>query len=98
MPKADCINFWISNYGRAVQRKDDGYSVKEGQYDKKGSLLYRVKKERYKNGTWEIYNSSITAAKAVIEEFVVNPDVKNNDHYWHKDLTREIIIIKTYIR
>lgn len=88
VPKADCINFWISNYGRAVQRKDDGYSVKEGQYDKKGSLLYRVKKERYKNGTWEIYNSSITAAKAVIEEFVVNPDVKNNDHYWHKGFNK----------
>lgn len=88
VPKADCINFWISNYGRAVQRKDDGYSVKKGQYDKNGSLFYRVKKERYKNGIWEIYNSSITAAKAVIEEFVVNPDVKNNDHYWHKGFNK----------
>lgn len=88
VPKADCINFWISNYGRAVQRTDDGYSIKEGQYNKNGSLRYLVKKERYQNGIWEIYNSSITAAKAVIEEFVVNPDVKNNDHYWHKGFNK----------
>lgn len=48
VPKADCINFWISNYGRAVQRTDDGYSIKEGQYNKNGSLLYWVKKRDIK--------------------------------------------------
>ena len=89
MEKADCINFWISNYGRAVQKTEDGYSLKKKHCDKNGSLFYYVKKERYKNGRWEIYKTSITAAKAVIEVFVVNPEVKNNNYYWHKGFDKE---------
>ena len=76
-------DFWISNYGRAVKKNGSSYNLLKGKIDKWGHLSYAVKKEIYKNGKWTYYKTTLAADHAVMNEFVVNPDVRNNIKCWH---------------
>ena len=77
-------DFWISNYGRAVKKNGNRYNLLKGKIDKWGHLSYAVKKEIYKNGEWTYYKTGLTVDYAVMNEFIVNPDVKNNIKCWHR--------------
>lgn len=76
-------DFWISNYGRAIKRNYGKYNLLKGKVDKWGHLSYSVKKEIYQNGKWTYYQTTVAADYAVMNEFVVNPDVKNNIKCYH---------------
>lgn len=76
-------DFWISNYGRAVKKNGNRYNLLKGKIDKWGHLSYAVKKEIYKNGKWTYYKTTLAADHAVMNEFVVNPDIRNNVKCWH---------------
>lgn len=74
---------WISNYGRAVKKNGNSYNLLKGKIDKWGHLSYAVKKEIYKNGKWMYYKTTLAADHAVMNEFVINPDIRNNVKCWH---------------
>ena len=46
-------------------------------------------KDEYSNGGWKYSKSYLYAAKAVVDEFIVNPDKRNNVYIWHSGLNRE---------
>ena len=79
----DYKDLWISNYGRAMKKKDDSYVLLKGNVNKWRHLSYSVKKEIYQNGRWIYYKTTLAADYAVMREFVVNPDVRNNIKCWH---------------
>ena len=76
-------DLWISNYGRAVKRNRNNYNLLKGKIDKCGHLFYQVKKEICRNGEWTYYKTTLAADHAVMNEFVVNPDIRNNVKCWH---------------
>ena len=85
----DYKNAWLSNYGRIIGYSDGQYSLKLGSHDKNGNLFYCLMKDEYSNGGWKYSKSYLYAAKAVIDEFIVNPDKSNNVYIWHSGLNRE---------
>ena len=84
----DYKNAWLSNYGRIIGYSDGQYSLKLGSHDKNGNLFYCLMKDEYSNGGWKYSKSYLYAAKAVIDEFIVNPDKSNNVYIWHSGLNR----------
>ena len=79
----DYKDIWLSNYGRAVRQYYGGYSLLQGSYDSYGALRYTVKKNAFYDGKWIYKREPLYAAKAVVEEFIVNPDKVNNVYIWH---------------
>lgn len=85
----DYKNAWLSNYGRVIACTSGKYNLLNGSYDSNGSLRYRLSKNIFSDGKWRYKSSILYAAKAVIEEFVVNPDKANNVYIWHRGLDKQ---------
>ncbi|NDO52277.1 hypothetical protein FMM75_23935 [Lachnospiraceae bacterium MD335] len=85
----DYKDIWLSNYGRVVRQYYGGYSLLQGSYDNNGALRYTVNKNVFYDGKWIYRREHIYAAKAVIEEFVVNPDKTNNVYIWHSGFDKQ---------
>lgn len=79
----DYKNTWLSNYGRVIRFSDGKYNLLQGSYDKYGALFYSLRKNVFFDGKWIYKSVHLYAAKAVIEEFIVNPDKANNVYIWH---------------
>lgn len=85
----DYKNTWISNYGRVIRYAYGKYNLLQGNYDDYGVLYYTVQKNVFFYGKW-IYKSVILyATKAVVEEFIVNPDKVNNIFIWHSGYDKQ---------
>lgn len=85
----DYKNLWLSNYGRVIRYSYGKYNLLHGNYDNYGALYYSVQKNVFFDGKW-IYKSAILyAAKAVVEEFIVNPDKANNIYIWHSGFDKQ---------
>lgn len=82
-------NTWISNYGRAVRKNEDGtYEfikgkrnsiTKEIEYSLRKNVYFKTKK------VWGYKQVRVSASSLVIQTFIVNYDMKNNTMCWHKD-------------
>lgn len=79
----DYKDAWLSNYGRVVRYSDGKYNLLQGSYDSNGALRYTLKKNVFFDGKWIYKKDYLYAAKAVIEEFIVNHDKTNNIYIWH---------------
>lgn len=85
----DYKNTWLSNYGRIIRYSGGKYNLLQGSYDSYGVLRYTLPKNVFYDGKW-IYKSVIVyAAKAVVEEFIVNPDKANNIYIWHSGYDKQ---------
>ena len=51
--------------------------------NKNGALRYSLKKNVFFDGKWIYKRVPLYAARAVVEEFIVNPDKENNIYIWH---------------
>ena len=85
----DYKDVWLSNYGRAVRQYYGGYSLLQGSYDSYGALRYTVNKNVFYDGKWIYKREPLYAAKAVVEEFIVNPDKANNVYIWHSGFDKQ---------
>jgi len=85
----DYKNTWLSNYGRVIRYSDGKYSLLKGIYDSYGVLRYKVQKNVFFDGKWIWKQVDLYAAKAVVEEFVVNPDKANNIYIWHSGYDKQ---------
>ena len=85
----DYRNAWLSNYGRVITYSNGKYNLLQGNYDSNGALRYTLQKNVYCEGKWIYKRNVLWAAKAVIEEFVVNPDKANNTYIWHSGYDKE---------
>ena len=82
-------NIWISNYGRAVRKNENGTyefikgkrnsTTKEIEYSLRKNVYFKTKK------VWGYKQVRVTASSLVIQTFIVNYDMKNNTMCWHKD-------------
>ena len=86
----DYNNVWLSNYGRIIRSTPSGkYKLLQGRRDKYGVLYYTLPKLNLIDGEWCCVNTTLRAAKAVVNEFVVNPDKANNSYIWHSGYNKE---------
>lgn len=85
----DYRNIWLSNYGRLIRYKNDTYHLLQGNYDSNGALRYSVDKNVYFDGKWIFDKAYLYAAKAVVEEFIINPDKENNIYIWHSGYDKQ---------
>lgn len=85
----DYKNTWLSNYGRAIRLSDGKYNLLGGSYDNYGALFYSLRKNVFFDGKWIYRNVRLYAAKAVVEEFIVNPDKANNVYIWHSGFDKQ---------
>lgn len=85
----DYKNAWLSNYGRLIRYTDGRYNLSQGNYDSNGALSYRVRKNVFFDGKWTYKSVNLYAAKAVVEEFIVNPDKANNIYIWHNGYDKQ---------
>ena len=85
----DYKSVWTSNYGRVIQKLDDGtYQLVKGVYSRATKeLTYTLDRNVYFNSknTWGYRKEKVTASNLVIKMFVVNYDMKNNTMVWHKN-------------
>ncbi len=80
---------WLSNYGRVIRFSDGKYNLLQGSCDKYGALFYSLRKNVFFDGKWLYKSVHLYAAKAVIEEFIVNPDIANNIYIWHSGFDKQ---------
>lgn len=85
----DYKNAWLSNYGRVIRYSGGKYNLLQGSYDNNRRLRYSLKKNVFIDGKWIYKSVHLYAAKAVVEEFIVNPDKKNNIYMWHSGYNKE---------
>ena len=85
----DYKNAWLSNYGRVVRYSGDKYNLLQGSYDSYGVLRYTLKKNVFYDGKWIYKSAYLYAAKAVVDEFIVNPDKANNVYIWHSGYDKQ---------
>lgn len=85
----DYKNSWLSNYGRAVRYSNGQYNLLQGSYDDYGALRYSLRKNVFYDGKWIYKSVYLYAAKAVVEEFIVNPDKANNIYIWHSGFDKQ---------
>lgn len=85
----DYKNAWLSNYGRAIRYSDGKYNLLQGSYDNYGVLRYTLPKNIFFDGKWIYKNVVVYAAKAVVEEFIINPDKANNTYIWHRGYDKQ---------
>lgn len=74
----DYKDAWLSNYGRVIRYAYGKYNLLQGNYDNNGALRYSLKKNVFFDGKWIYKRVPLYAARAVVEEFIVNPDKENN--------------------
>ena len=85
----DYKNAWLSNYGRVIRFSDGKYHLLQGNYDAYGALRYSLKKNVFFDGKWGYRSVLLYATKAVVEEFIVNPDKVNNVYIWHSGFDKQ---------
>lgn len=85
----DYKDAWLSNYGRVIRFSDGKYNLLQGSYDNYGVLQYSLKKNVFFDGKWIHKSVHLYAAKAVVEEFIVNPDKANNVYIWHSGFDKQ---------
>lgn len=85
----DYKDTWLSNYGRVIRFSDGKYNLLQGSYDNYGALRYSLRKNLFFDGKWIYKSAHLYAAKAVIEEFIVNPDKANNTYIWHSGYDKQ---------
>lgn len=85
----DCKNYWLSNYGRMIHYINGEYALLAGGYDKYGVMRYTVTKNILLDGRWIYKRGCIYAYQAVVDTFIVNPDIKNNSYIWHSGYNKE---------
>lgn len=85
----DYKNAWLSNYGRVIRYSDGQYNILQGNYDSYGALRYSLSKNVFFDGKWIYKKEHLYAAKAVVEEFIVNPDIENNVYIWHSGYDKD---------
>ena len=85
----DYKSAWTSNYGRLIQRLNDGtYQLVKGVYSRATKeLTYTLDRNVYfkSKNRWGYRKEKGTASDLVIQMFVVNYDMKNNTMVWHKN-------------
>ena len=85
----DYKSAWTSNYGRLIQRLNDGtYQLVKGVYSRATKeLTYTLDRNVYfkSKNRWGYRKEKVTASDLVIQMFVVNYDMKNNTMVWHKN-------------
>ena len=85
----DYKSAWTSNYGRIIQRLNDGtYQLVKGVYSRATKeLTYTLDRNVYfkSKNRWGYRKEKVTASDLVIQMFVVNYDMKNNTMVWHKN-------------
>lgn len=85
----DYKSAWVSNYGRVIQKLEDGtYQLAKGVYTRATKeLTYTLDKNVYfkSKKRWGYRKEKVTASDLVIQMFVVNYDMKNNTVVWHKN-------------
>lgn len=85
----DYKNTWLSNYGRVMRYSKGKYNLLQGSYDNYGALYYSLRKNVFFEGKWIYKNIRLYAARAVVEEFIVNPDKTNNTYIWHSGFDKK---------
>ena len=85
----DYKNAWLSNYGRVIRYSCGKYNLLQGSYDKYGALFYSLRENVFYDGKWIYKSVHLYAAKAVVEEFIVNPDKANNVYIWHSGFDKQ---------
>lgn len=80
---------WLSNYGRAIRYFHGKYELLKGDCDANGALRYALRKNEFFDGKWIYKASTLYAAKAVVEEFIINPDKENNIFTWHSGFDKQ---------
>ncbi len=85
----DYKNMWLSNYGRVVRYSNGKYNLLQGSYDDYGALRYSLRKNVFYDGKWIYKSVHLYAAKAVVEEFIINPDKANNIYIWHSGFDKQ---------
>lgn len=85
----DYKDAWLSNYGRVIRYSNSKYNVLQGNYDNYGSLRYSLSKNTFFAGKWIYKKAHLYAAKAVVDEFIVNPDRENNIYVWHSGYNKQ---------
>lgn len=85
----DYKDYWISNYGRMIHNAYKKHSLLFGSYDNYGVLRYTVTRNNFLDGKLIYKREYVYAHKAVIETFIVNPDMANNTYIWHGGFNKE---------
>ena len=85
----DYRDIWLSNYERVIQKKDDTYVLVKLGYDSNGAARCVAYKDTYVDGKWVYKKSTIYIAKMVVQEFVVNADMRSNVFIWHKGMNKD---------
>lgn len=80
----DYRDVWISNYGRALSQYGKKYSLMHKKVTKNGEIAYLLYKNVYDGEKWTYKKCMVEAWKLVVQEFVINYDIANNIHCWHK--------------
>lgn len=80
---------WLSNYGRVLRKVYGKCNLLKGRYDRYGVLTYTVTKNVYSDGKWIFRKEVLYAAKTVVQEFIVNYDIANNNFIWHKGYNKQ---------
>lgn len=82
-------NAWLSNYGRCLLRRKGKYRLRKLRINVLGRWFYTLYKNVNENGTFKYKPATVYAAQAVVDMFLVNPDVVNNTWVWHKGDKRD---------
>lgn len=85
----DCKGYYLSNYGRCIHYANGKYVLLTGSYNNYGVLRYSVSKNTYVDGKWIWKRNILYVPQAVVSEFIVNPDIKNNIYIWHSGYNKE---------
>ena len=85
----DYKDTWLSNYGRVIRFSNGKYNLLQRSYDNYGALRYSLRKNVFCGGRWIYKSVQFYAAKAVVEEFIVNPDKANNIYIWHGGFNKQ---------
>jgi len=85
----DYRNTWLSNYGRVIRYSNGKYNLLKGNCDYYRVLYYSLRKNVFFDGKWIYKNVRLYAAKAVVKEYIVNPDTANNTYIWHSGYDKE---------
>lgn len=85
----DYRNTQLSNYGRVIRYSNGKYNLLKGNCDNYGTLYYSLRKNVFFDGKWIYRTVRFYAEKAVVKEFIVNPDIANNIYIWHSGYDKE---------
>ena len=72
-----------------IKKKDDTYVLVKLGYDSNGAARCVAYKDTYVDGKWVYKKSTIYIAKMVVQEFVVNADMRSNVFIWHKGMNKD---------